>query len=99
MLSLSCGPYVAEAPGLPETSRARLLLTGVRDLAIEVYDGRQWKTTAAGSLDQRPPRAVRLALTVVDEKNRSHAFKTMVPLGCYSAPVPPQTSVPASLPR
>ena len=34
---------------------------------------------------QTLPQAVKIALTVIDEKSRLHEFKTIVPLGCRRA--------------
>jgi prepilin-type N-terminal cleavage/methylation domain-containing protein len=94
-LALACAPYYAAGP-LPQDQNWRPILTGVKSLTVEFYDGRQYKSSSSGGLDQRLPQAVRIALTVVDEKGRTHEFRTAVPLGCHSAPAPPQVAVPAA---
>jgi hypothetical protein len=47
---------------------------------LQCYDGRQWQVAWNGE-SQRLPRAVKIALTVLDEKDRAHEFEATVPIG------------------
>ena len=51
---------------------------------MQFDDGRQ---EPSGGMGAGPslPQSVKIALTVLDEKNRVHEFQTRVPLGCRRA--------------
>jgi type II secretion system protein J len=90
-LSLCCEPYLYGVAALQDSGPWRPILTGVRNIEVQFYDGQQWQ---AGWTDtsQTLPQSAKIALTVIDEKNRVHEFETMVSIGCRSA-LPGQTVV------
>jgi type II secretion system protein J len=94
-LSISCEPYMYGADHLQDSRTWQPILTGVKSLEVQFYDGRWWQARWTGGVDQTLPQSVRIALTVVDEKDRVHEFKTMVPLGCRRAPPKQPLAVPA----
>jgi type II secretion system protein J len=93
-LSISCMPYVYRTGSLEETPDARPILGGVKNLEVSFYDGHQWRSGFAGGAAQTLPQAVKIALTVVDEKNRTHEFTTATPLGCHRSPPKQQVKTP-----
>jgi hypothetical protein len=93
-LTLVSAPYYGA--NVPDPQPGRPILTGVKNLTVECYDGHQYQNSGCGRLEQLLPQAVRIALTVVDEKGRTHEFRTVVPIGCHSAPARAQAAVPAS---
>lgn len=95
-LSLSWQPYVYGAARGPEPASSRPLLTGVTRMEVQFYDGRQGQAGWTAEAGRTLPRGVKIALTVVDEKNHALPFETMVPLGCRTAPPPPQTEAGAT---
>jgi prepilin-type N-terminal cleavage/methylation domain-containing protein len=91
-LSVCCEPYLYGAVALPSAESWRPILTGVRTIEVQCYDGRQWQSGWTAT-SRTLPQSVKIALTVSDEKNRVHEFQTMVSLGGWRAL--PQESVAA----
>jgi prepilin-type N-terminal cleavage/methylation domain-containing protein len=90
ILSLCGEPYLYGAEAQASARSWRPILTGVRSVEVQFYDGQQWQSGWTGA-SQTLPQSAKIALAVVDEKNRLHEFETMVPLGCRRAL--PQPSV------
>ncbi len=84
-LSISYAPYVYEAEARTNSGNEQPILRGVRRLDLHFYDGRQWQPTWEGADRAKLPRAVRIVLTLVDEKSRLHEYGTMVPIVCQKA--------------
>ena len=89
-LSISCEPCVYGG-GRPQDSQSwRPILGGVQSVDMQFYDGRQWRSGWTGGESRALPQSVRIAITVVDERNHPHEFKTMTPIGCRNTPQPQQ---------
>lgn len=84
ILSISCEPYLYGAAALPGASTWRPILRGVRSVDVQFHNGQQWQSGWTDA-SQTLPRSARIALTVIDEKNRVHEFETMVSVGCRRA--------------
>ena len=84
VLSVCCTPYLGSTEALPNAGTWRPVLAGVRRIEVQFDDGRQGPS---GGMDAGPslPQSAKIALAVLDEKDRVHEFQTMVPLGCRSA--------------
>jgi type II secretory pathway component PulJ len=93
-LSLAYEPYVSGAHPLEEAPTWRPLLTGVKSFEVQFYDGRQWQSGSAGASRQTLPQAVKIALSLVDQRNRSHEWGTMAALGCHVTVPKPQVITP-----
>ena len=93
-LSISCEPYLYGVEGLQGPRDWRPILNGVRSVDVQFYDGQRWQSGWTGA-SRTLPRGARITITVLDEKDRLHEFKTMVPIGCRNAPQKQQVSVPA----
>jgi type II secretion system protein J len=78
-LSICCEPHQYAADDLPESGPWRPILSGVTRVDLHCYDGRQWQVAWDGERE-RLPQAVKIAVTVLDEKNRVHEFETIVPI-------------------
>lgn len=83
-LSISCEPYLYRADRPQEFHTWRPALTGVRKVDLQFYDGRQWQSLWTGDKSGTLPRAVKIALTVLDDDGRSREFRTAVPILCRS---------------
>lgn len=83
-LSVCCEPYLYGAAALPSAEPWRPILTGVRTIEVQFYDGRQWQSGWTEA-SQALPQSVKIALAVSDEKNRLHKFETIVSIGCRRA--------------
>ena len=79
-LSICCEPYSYAADDARESGPWRPILSGVTRVDLQCYDGRRWQVAWTGE-SQRLPQAVKIALTVIDEKDRTHEFETTVPIG------------------
>jgi general secretion pathway protein J len=86
ILSVAWEPYAYGMESRQEPGLWRPLLGGVRRLELQFHDGRQWQSDWDSRDKGRPPHAVKIALTVIDEKDRPHEFQTAVPVGCRSTP-------------
>jgi len=92
ILSLCGEPYLYGAEAQTSARSWRPVLSGVRSLEVQFYDGRQWQS-AGTDAGRALPQSAKITLAVVDKKNRLHEFETMVSLGCRRAW--PQPSVAA----
>lgn len=91
-LSIYCEPCVYDVDGRQEPGRWRPILSGVRRVDLQFHDGQRWQSQWDSSDSGRLPQAVKIVLTVVDEKDRPHEFGTVVPIGCRNAPQKQQVS-------
>jgi len=96
-LSIGCEPYRYVAEEAQESGPWRPILSGVTRVDLQCYDGRQWQVAWNGE-SERLPRAVQIALTVLDEKGRAHEFETTVPIGSRMASSKQQVSTGAAKP-
>jgi len=94
-LSVYCEPCVYGVNDSQDPQRWRPVLSGVRSLEVSFCDGQQWQSGWIGGGNKTLPQAVKIALTVLDEKNRPHTFETMVPIGCRSTPPKQRAARPA----
>ena len=83
-LSVCCEPYRYDADEAREPGPWRPILSGVRRADLQCHDGRRWQVAWNGE-NQRLPQAVKIVLTVLDERNREHEFETAVPIGSRMA--------------
>lgn len=60
------------------TDAWQTVLQQVSQIDIEFFDGLQWRPEWSGQASQALPRAVRLSLTVTDEKGRSYQYGATV---------------------
>lgn len=77
-LSLHCEPYLG-APAPTDRPAGRTILGGVRHLEVQFYDGRRWQARWDSSSPSLP-QAVKIDLTVVDNRRRPQTFGTIVPI-------------------
>lgn len=96
-LSVCCGPYSHGAGDAQEPGPWRPILSGVTRVDLQCYDGRQWQVAWTGE-NQRLPLAVKIALTVLDEKDRAHEFETTAPIGSRIASPKQRVSTGATKP-
>jgi len=94
VLSICCEPYLYGAESRQDSRSWRPVLNGVRSVDVQFYDGRQWQSGWTDA-SQTLPRSAKIALTIFDEKNHVHEFKTMVPVGCRSIRPKQQVTTPA----
>jgi len=80
ILAICCEPYTYSAEDARESGPWRPILSGVTRVNLQCYDGQQWQAAWEGE-NQRVPRAVRIAVTVIDERDRPHEFETIAPIG------------------
>jgi type II secretion system protein J len=83
-LSVCCEPYSGVPDNMREAGQWRAILNGVTRVDVQCCDGRQWQAAWTGA-GGRLPQAVKIALTVLDEKGRPHEFETAVPIGSRMA--------------
>lgn len=79
-LALCWEPYRFAADDAQEPGPWRTILSGVTGVDLQCYDGRQWQVAWDGE-SQKLPRAVRISVTVVDERGHPHEFETTAPIG------------------
>ncbi|MCL5279395.1 MAG: prepilin-type N-terminal cleavage/methylation domain-containing protein [Planctomycetes bacterium] len=78
-LSIWCEPYRYTADDSQEPGPWRPILSGVTRVDLQCYDSRQWQAAWNGT-GEKLPQAVKIGLTVLDEKDRAHEFETTVPV-------------------
>jgi len=61
------------------------VLQQVSEIDIEFFDGLQWRPQWSGQASRTLPRAVRLSLTVADEKGRTHRYGATVAIASRTA--------------
>lgn len=96
-LSICCEPYRYAADDVQESGPWRPILSGVTRVDLQCYDGRQWQVAWNGE-NQRLPQAVKIALTVLDEKDRAHEFETTAPIASRVASLKQRISTGAGKP-
>lgn len=79
ILSISCAPYRYAAHDVQESGPWRPILSGVTRVDLQCYDGRQWQVAWNGE-NEKLPQAVKIHVTVLDEKDRAHEFGTTAPI-------------------
>ncbi len=79
-LAICCEPYAYAADDTREPGPWRPMLSGVARVDLQCYDGRQWQVAWDGE-NPGLPQAVRITLTVVDERNRPREFATTALIG------------------
>jgi general secretion pathway protein J len=94
-LSIRCEPYVYQVDALQDPGGWRPILSGITGMDLQFYDGRQWLPKWDGGENRELPRAVKIAIAVINERGRDHEFGTTVPIACRSTPQN-QTSVPGT---
>jgi len=79
-LAIASRPYMAEQSKKAPNESWRPILDYVTDLSVEFHDGQKWLPNWNAKPPKELPRAVRIALTTVDEKGRSHHTETIIPI-------------------
>lgn len=79
ILSVGCEPYRYAADDVQESGPWRPILSGVTRVDLQCYDGRQWQIAWNGE-NEKLPQAVKIGVTVLDEKDRVHEFETTAPI-------------------
>ena len=90
-LSIDLGAGAGPFDPRGSNSRWRLLLDRVESVDLAFHDGRQWQQKWDFAQQRRLPRAVRINLTVVDERGRDHQVGTTASIG-HRASRPQQAS-------
>ena len=83
-LSIYCEPYRYAADDLPESGLWRPILSGITRVDLQCYDGRQWQVAWNGE-SEKLPQAVKIGVTILDEKNRAHEFEMIAPIASRTA--------------
>lgn len=83
----SVNPF-GDSDNAPQWQR---LLDNVQAIDLAFYDGRQWRQQWDYAREKGLPRAVRVDLTVADERDRQYHLGTTAWIG-YRVSAPPQTS-------
>ncbi len=78
-LSICCEPYRYAANDWQESGPWRPILRGVTRVDLQCYDGRQWQVVWNGE-NEKLPQAVKIGVTILDEKDRVHEFETTAPI-------------------
>ncbi len=78
-LSICCEPYRYAADEARESGPWRPILRGVTRVDLQCYDGRQWQVAWNGE-NEKLPQAVKIRVTILDEKDRVHEFETTAPI-------------------
>jgi general secretion pathway protein J len=94
-LSIHCEPCTQRAVDLPDPGQWRPMLTGVTNVDLQFHDGRRWRPEWNSGERNTLPRAVKIALTIVDKSGRVRAFATTAPIGLRNAPQEQQLEIPA----
>lgn len=77
-LSIHCEPYMDRLNKTASPQTGQPILEHVTAMDIEFFDGRKWSDKWSDRKNREVPRAVRIRLTLTDEKERSHDFGTTV---------------------
>ncbi len=92
-LSIGSQPYTYGTETQPSSGYEQPILRSVTRMDLQFYDGRQWRPTWEGADSAGLPRAVKIVLTLIDEKNRLHEYGTTVPIVCQRPASTPQSAV------
>lgn len=85
VLSISCEPHMPGPDRSEDRSVWRPVLKGVTSIDLEFHDGKQWQYEWDAKNSRRLPQAVRIAVTVTDENERTYRYGTTVPVACRAA--------------
>ena len=77
-LWIDCRPSLEQLRNADLAQTGQPILDHVTALDVEFYDGREWLKKWSGAKNRAVPRAVRISLSLVDEKERSYHFGTTV---------------------
>ncbi len=77
-LAVCSGPYVESIRADRSQEEWQTISRQIVGIELEFYDGRRWQTKWNSEPGRRLPRAVRLTLTVMDEKDREYEAGTTV---------------------
>lgn len=83
-LAINCQPYMGQSAGPSPSATWQPVLRNVTAFDIEFHDGRQWRQKWRADRNGLP-RAVRLRLVALDERDRPYHFGTTVPLLSHAA--------------
>ncbi len=78
-LSICCEPYRYPADDSQESGPWRPILSGITRVDLQCYDGRQWQIAWNGE-NEKLPQAVKIGMTILDERDHAHEFETTVPV-------------------
>lgn len=84
ILSICCEPCVYGPDSTRGSGTWRPVLSGITNIELGFYDGRQWQPRWNSKQAGRLPLAVRIALTVREERGREHRYTTTVPVICQT---------------
>jgi len=84
-LSLSCRPQGPTPADMTDHQRWPAVLEGLAGIRLAFHDGSRWQPQWDSRMGRGLPRAVRIALTLIDESGREHACETTVPIACRTA--------------
>jgi type II secretion system protein J len=96
-LSICWEPYRYAAGDSQEPGPWRPILSGVTRVDLQCYDGHQWQATWNGE-SEKLPQAVKIGVTILDEKDRAHEFETTAPIASRIASPKQRTSTEAGKP-
>jgi hypothetical protein len=97
-LLICCEPSVGGRSSLREADAWRPALTGLTEIELKFYDGKQWQTGWDSKRAGRLPHAVKIAMAVADRKGRVNRYATTVAIACRSDSRGQQTSAPSEQP-
>lgn len=84
-LAIRCEPHLDTMRRDDSTGPWQTVLPHVSEIEIEFFDGLQWQPQWSGQASRTLPRAVRLSLTVADEKGRTHRYGATVAIASRTA--------------
>ncbi|MDI6449671.1 type II secretion system protein GspJ [Anaerobaca lacustris] len=84
-LAIRCEPHLDTMRQDDSTGPWQTVLQHVSEVDIEFFDGLQWRPQWSGQTSRTLPRAVRLSLTVADEKGRTHRYGATVAIASRTA--------------
>jgi len=97
-LLICCEPCARGQRNPREADAWRPALTGLTEIELKFYDGKQWQTDWDSKRAGRVPHAVKIAMTVVDRKGRMNRYATTVAIACRSLSRGQQTRAPSEQP-
>ncbi len=84
-LAIRCEPHLDTMRRDDSTGPWQTVLPHVPEIEIEFFDGLQWRPQWSGQASRTLPRAVRLSLTVADEKGRTHRYGATMAIASRTA--------------
>jgi len=85
ILSLRCEPGVYRQDSLRDSDTWRPMLTDVASIELKFHDGRNWQPRWDSTHGGRLPQAVKIVLSITDERGRHRHYATTVPVVCQKA--------------